>query len=707
MLLERLTVRNWCNLPERDITFSPGMTAIIGANGVGKSSVFGAIRWLLTGENPTVGTKLENIYQLADVADKAWGRLQFSHGGVRAVVTRYLRPEREKSVLEIAGQPTLLGDANINPKILEILGINAKTINEIVLVAQDDIFSFLAKTDSERSAVFQRLFQTEIAAAAHKDLGVHMGKIKIPATAVSMDEARATLARLQDAASALSKTREPFPAYEVLEQQRTDAAAIMTTFAEQQRIIAARDNVTGELAAAAWAVVQAQERCNAVANDVATLQQAKDGNVAAADAAKLLLANLDHFRGVESQRIAIRGNQARVQASLDALQAPTRPEDYIADAEFQPLEHDLGHRLKLADDLLTVFAGGRHECPTCGTPVATLQPVIDKAIEERPRLVRGRSALRDRRARSTVFEKAEAAYTQQQSRLMQSIQGFASQLEALETLTPPQVDEATLRETVAQQQNYEHGLAEYTTALQGHERELARLTGRSEQLMSQASTYNATIAAMTMITPADAAQAQQRHVDLLVQLGQLRDLETALAVADRDVANQLQRIDELRRVETEAQQARTWLQYVEGMRGLVHYSAAPRFVTQRNLQRMTPPINEHLQLFDTDFRVTPTEGLSFLASFVDGRQQMAERLSNGQKVILAVSWRFALNLNLAADIGLLGLDEPTAWLDKHHIRGFTPALTRMRQYAAARGLQVIIITHEDELAPLFDAVIQL
>ena len=140
---------------------------------------------------------------------------------------------------------------------------------------------------------------------------------------------------------------------------------------------------------------------------------------------------------------------------------------------------------------------------------------------------------------------------------------------------------------------------------------------------------------------------------------------------------------------------------------MLHKDAAPRFVAQKNLQRLQVNINDCLALFDAPYRVEADDGLSFIARFTNGTKQPAERLSEGQKVILALSFRLSLNLLFADNIGALYLDEPTAYLDEHHIRGFEPVLSQLRGFSASRGLQCFIVTHEKDLAPLFDRVVQL
>jgi DNA repair exonuclease SbcCD ATPase subunit len=136
---------------------------------------------------------------------------------------------------------------------------------------------------------------------------------------------------------------------------------------------------------------------------------------------------------------------------------------------------------------------------------------------------------------------------------------------------------------------------------------------------------------------------------------------------------------------------------------------APRLVAQRNLQRLETAINELLQIFSVNFLVrvagdgTPT----FIAEFYDGRKQVAQRLSIGQKTVLALAFRVAVNAQFAEEIGLLALDEPTASLDAPRIQALAPVLEKLRDLSTAKGLQCLLVTHAASLSHLFESTIEL
>jgi len=70
-----------------------------------------------------------------------------------------------------------------------------------------------------------------------------------------------------------------------------------------------------------------------------------------------------------------------------------------------------------------------------------------------------------------------------------------------------------------------------------------------------------------------------------------------------------------------------------------------------------------------------------------------------------LAFRWTLNSMFASQIGMLVLDEPTAWIDARNLDCLEVALTNLRGLVRAQGYQVIIITHHQQLQRVFDQVI--
>jgi DNA repair exonuclease SbcCD ATPase subunit len=66
-----------------------------------------------------------------------------------------------------------------------------------------------------------------------------------------------------------------------------------------------------------------------------------------------------------------------------------------------------------------------------------------------------------------------------------------------------------------------------------------------------------------------------------------------------------------------------------------------------------------------------------------------------------------VNALFAEEIGLLALDEPTAYLDQQRIKALAPVLEKLRELSTARGLQCLLVTHETSLSHLFESAVEL
>jgi DNA repair exonuclease SbcCD ATPase subunit len=171
------------------------------------------------------------------------------------------------------------------------------------------------------------------------------------------------------------------------------------------------------------------------------------------------------------------------------------------------------------------------------------------------------------------------------------------------------------------------------------------------------------------LPPYDEAAAKQVNANLewweQTRIEKARQ-ETQLCNARAALEHMRRQLEEAEETARKAEATKKWRARVEGMAALVHKDAAPRFVAQQWLMRLQHDMNDVLRTFDTDFTVAADEGLSFTVQFTDGRVQPADRLSSGQKVVLAMAFRLSLNLLLAGQIGAMYLDEPTAYLDAQH-----------------------------------------
>lgn len=708
MNTEQLELVNYCQHRHRVLNFGTGLIAVLGPCGSGKSNIFGAIRFAATGEQSTAGVKSDDICQLAPKDEKSYVKWTFTHAGTRGVVQRNLRGDSTSTLRIDGAAKAITGDKKINAELAQILGPAYYALNEVVIISQRDIFGFLDRTPAKRAELFQRLFRTEAAEVVYKILTKQAGRITIPSTGVTADSVRQRIEETQAQLQSLRTTASTLLSYQQLQTQRDAAATAVQNYTTAMRYQQAIEADERSLAEIDTQLTAATDRHTKTSSDLATLETARDAGQAASESAKAVLANLANYMQVEQSRERIRTQRATCVTAQQQLVEPQPPADYSPVEVLQEEINRLTPIMTADAKLLQSFADGKPECPTCHTPTTSLTHLLEEAKARLDTMQATMRQLRQRLNDAGNYETQQRTFLRERERLATAVTQWDQQEASLQTVTADtSVPKEQLEQTVTQQQEFEHAIGEYRRAISGHEAELARLRGRRETLVSSSARNTASLATVTMVTDAEAAGAREQITYLDGLLAQRRQIDQDIAVAERTIQELQTQLQQILDVEQRSAANRAYLDFNAQMRDLVHVHGIPRFVSQRNLERLQAEINRMLEIFQADFRVAAAEGLSYTAHKSNGVVLDAGRLSIGQQAILATTFTLATNLMFAENIGALYLDEPTAYLDTTFLRGFEPVLARLREVTASRGMQLIIITHERALAPLFDSVVQL
>ena len=273
-------------------------------------------------------------------------------------------------------------------------------------------------------------------------------------------------------------------------------------------------------------------------------------------------------------------------------------------------------------------------------------------------------------------------------------------------VAPPSASEDELKRAVVDYEEFLRVKKEIEPLALKAREDKAKIVGTMTSLRDRKKQLEDEIAEIT-VTQADAHLAQARLGKMQEQIKAVTDLaeqRTRMLFEARQFDD---RHKQVRQQEQTAVKLRSWSGIAANARDAL--KNAPRLVAQRNLQRLESAINELLQIFRVNFVVkVATDGTpTFIAEFFDGRRQVAQRLSVGQKTVLALAFRVAVNAMFAEEIGLLALDEPTASLDQPRIQALAPVLEKLRELSTAKGLQCLLVTHATNLSHLFESAIEL
>jgi len=138
----------------------------------------------------------------------------------------------------------------------------------------------------------------------------------------------------------------------------------------------------------------------------------------------------------------------------------------------------------------------------------------------------------------------------------------------------------------------------------------------------------------------------------------------------------------------------------ERAREKLHRDVLPKLVMQKMLFGLNSLLDQYLSVFDTNFTAYINEEFDFICSFATKSDVPSRALSGGQKVALALAFKFAVSDLTATSVPFLVLDEPTVWLDEINKPRLAEVLTKAKE-VTEKGVFVLVATHEPLLFPAF------
>jgi len=216
-----------------------------------------------------------------------------------------------------------------------------------------------------------------------------------------------------------------------------------------------------------------------------------------------------------------------------------------------------------------------------------------------------------------------------------------------------------------------------------------------------------------LAAPALQAAAQQKLNDfaaMQIELSGLHGQRTATRRSVTSSITQLRSLYERQANDSRKVEARKVL---EEVRNFFHHTQGPLLVVAKILEDVTPGVNDFLRYFNAPYTVVPDyENIMFRCVFTDGRitanqPPPATKLSGGQKVALALAFRFATYYSLSSQMGFMTLDEPTIHLDKKNIENFALLMERVKTLTRDSGIQIVVSTHDDGVISVLDHVVDL
>jgi exonuclease SbcC len=710
MRINEVHLKNIGPHEEFHVELTSGLIGLLGPNGAGKSTLVNSIYAALTNDFSRFSNVKSDIITNNSGNKQSYIRVTGSHHNQDFDLTRWLRPN--KNELVIGG--TVYTKANdVNQAIEEQLGISRLVIDKYVFVNQWEMFQFLSQTESERAKTFQYLCGTEAATKIHKicnDYVTNQKSIEVVDNSVELEEAIAVSQTHMDhhaergrEAKTRIMTDEQLASRKKLLKRAIQAeeAAELIVSVEKQLGQYKHDRKRSRLIRIAVQDRIAKDKTELSFIDNDTLIKSRE-----------IVENWHEYSGLGSQLTQLEAGITTLQAKYDELVEPVKDKlQYITAADREELirrkgelEFQQKQDAKLLDDV-SLDDDKERLCPHCQQTV-TADHILSVQSAYSGRLSELK-AIKSDLTYSKQFDTDLENFKSRSSSLVDAMSKLAVDLAEVRSKLKRCPNKAAHSEALTFIQNFdelEQRIIQAEESIKAHDQRIAKYDGRIETLKTQLSSLEEQVRERpTSEAVAKATTRIEQHEAAVVAY----KVSVQCFNEARESRNKLKKtLDQLKLRLSEKVKIRNLLSTISEAGEIFHWNKLPKTVSQANLELLVDDINDNLSMFNNPFYVEADQDLTFKVYFPGKSPVKAKQLSGGQKVILAIAFRAALDRVFGHDVGMMFLDEPTAGLDADNVEFFHDALQQLAKKVHGNR-QLVVITHVQELGGVFDQLIEI
>lgn len=702
MRIERMFLQRYCQHVEREVEFCPGMNVIIGPIGSGKSNILKAIRFAFTNDSGNSGTKEEDITFGSAPGDRSGVQLSGVHQDKRFILRRFLRPNSRELSWQHTGN-SIKADKAIAVELQTQLGIDPSLFDDFVIVPQGRMADIIDMSDAARTDTMHGLVGLHKYMKIYSWLGSYLTSIPAATELISVEDATDRIKKLEDDKAkwqqVIADTQMELPSAEAV-------IAAQKLLADKALIQSLKLSITED----ELTIFNTEE---SLAKHVIWLKQVDD-YVASLQTAytstKDSLAKLSEQ--VEQAKLYERRKKllASIEAGSIKPPQPVKPDSYIEVGADKIAA--VRQSLAVALHLQNLLKSGATACPSCFRPVK--DTAITNAVDNIPNLQKWVQEYDSTVALSRQFDNDMAKWNATVTALEASLPALRLELESIPETPAPDKTLAQLeallnsgaQQLVQVQLQLDDWLPKKSTGDQTKSSMEAALSLTRQRLAKSKSELESLKGGSEL----EAIEAQEL-------VDKVSALELRIAGAKGSLAVVEKTIPEEQAIYTKAVQQRE--KYEKNMkfradvatcRTIFQRDNLPTELAKNGMLALAAQMNMSLSAFSANFRVSAGSGSTFQVSFfadgVKGNQPEA-RLSGGERAQFGLALRVAVHSLWAQELGFLAMDEPTYGFGQNDMGCVKIAIEQLRDMSRAQGLQVIVVTHEKSLLPLFDHVIRI
>jgi len=705
MKIENVKLKNIGPHSNLEISMSSGLIGIIGANGAGKSTLINSVYAALTNDFSRFGGTKADVIKNDCGKEQSYICVTGSHRGQKFELTRWLKPNKNKLVI---GNAELTKANEVNEAIQNELNIPKSIIDKYVFVNQWDMFSFLSQTASERAKTFQFLCGTDSATTIQKTCRDFVARHKSTEVVDNSVELMELLEKQQEAVDDLCGLLAAEHAKMAYPEDLEEALNVLNKKSDCDLALQYVVDTSEELKATKQLLKKEKKLYSQVKETrvplLAALREAEKHPLYSRRDEYTTLRTL--FKDIAKIKTHLNELAATKRDSAEEL-AKFSQEDSDRIDLIPNLQEELfklkGLKAHFAGFTAKKFSRGE-ECPTCRQLVGKHHiEQLSSEIDERDAAIVQQQALLEE-----LYE-LKKCYQNTNDDYEYSVGAYSKVKEQLEWHVA-KLPEGFSREDLKELGKLKKHVLSIRTDLKICSKD--RLTGiknmvcshrlRIKEIKTEIAGYQVIVDEMPT---GDAYMAADKFVEDWNQAKEAAARYRGGLTASKEARDStLAMLHSLQERLKEHAAAQKLVHVVSECEDLFHWSGLPKVVSQSNMELLVEDINENLSLFDNPFSVQASEDLTFLAYFPGKPPVKANQISGGQKVVLAIAFRAALDRVFGHDVGMMFLDEPTAGLDTDNIDYFHTALQQFSAKMAGQR-QIAVITHVQELESVFDQVV--
>jgi len=649
MKLKEIKLKNFKSHSDFSIKFTEGLTGLFGANGSGKSSLISAVNYVLTGV-VIGGDKKEDVLKWGTTKGKV--TLLFEHETKEYILERSLH-NAKTSLKTTDGGISMTTRSVVQKYIHDITGVHPDLYDKVICVAQEELDTPLKATHAVSQDFYLNIFNCKVADTLSKALSKCIAKVaicnthkaEISAKTIQKEELELEIIALEKRLALLKQTLEQAPAKDKIQ---ANIEKLEKALGEGNLLTNLKDKMSR---------LKAQEE---------KLKEFLKGKEK-----PLVEAIRPSEWGIEQQYNIWQNKKAYV-ASMKTEVKPAVKDKCIPKGDLKTIADKVNN-----DYMLYKFkqqGAVTSECPVCSNKIKDKTDYTDK-LESTKQIGMAISK----------YRKEEVRLQGVQS----TIEKIQKDLEKMEAALPNEViifnptnwkervkDNEILDSIVKQEQQ----LAQVVNELEKTEDDIQKLSGGATDLKTikkQLSEQKKALNAIEGIS----LNIYEKQVELNNKCG--------IVSASNELIKEWKEADKLAVMYNNVREK------LQICKDYLHRDQLPKLVIQRGLASINECLNKYLNIVEIPYNCYINNDCDLVFE-VEGEEKAFRSLSGGQRKTVALAFRLAVSEIMTPDLGLLILDEPTAYVDSQNIDNMINAIKKLKEYAQERGLILWVATHEEK-----------